>query len=230
MLLARVKRCACAIDDEYDYCKSATVNGSVPDLLPHVHPTQYLQIANNGEGSTELVVDGKAKDAHHGGTALVELDGALLGLLLLGEGVPAEVNSKRHVAEIAGELAGSGNVTHDKELEPSDEKDDLEKALAGDGIGAVKGSEAVGDIGELAAAEVDGTAKVDTSTGDDVAKEGKHGNAAVLDLNVTEAVQLGLVSVSDKAEGVEEAKRGLGTELHCLEVEISLEKCRFVRC
>ena len=159
-------------------------------------------------------MDGKTEDAHHGGTALVELDGALLELLLLGEGVPTEVNAEGHVAEIAGELAGSGNVTHDEELEPSDEEDDLEEALAGDGIGAVQGGEAVGDVRELAAAEVDGTAKVDTGTGDDVSKEGKHGNAAMLDLNVTEAVELGLVAVGDKAEGVEEAKRGLGSELY----------------
>ena len=189
------------------------MNESVSDLLPHVHPTQYLQIANDGEGSTELVVDGKAKDAHHGGTALVELDGALLELLLLGEGVPAEVNAEGHVAEIAGELTGSGNIAHDEELEPSDEEDDLEEALTGDGIGTVKGGEAVGDVGELTATEVDGTAKVDTGTGDDVAKEGKHGNAAVLDLNVTETVELLLVAVGDKAEGIEESKRGLGTEL-----------------
>ena len=178
---------------------------------------RYLHLSDNWDGASELLVHHKSENTHHGGTAIVELDSALLELLLLGEGVPAEVNAEGHVAEIAGELTGSGDVAHDKELEPSDEEDDLEEALAGDGIGAVKGSEAVGDIRELAAAEVDGTAKVDTGTGDDVAKEGKHGNAAVLDLNVTEAVELGLVSVGDKAEGIEEAKRGLGTELYCLE-------------
>jgi len=182
-------------------------------IYPTFTYTQYLQITNNGEGSTELVVDGKAEDAHHGGTALVELDGALLELLLLGEGVPAEINAEGHVAEITDELAGSGNVAHDKELEPSDEEDDLKEALTGDGISTVQGGEAIGDVGELTAAEVDGTAKVDTGTGDDVAKEGKHGNAAVLDLNVSEAVELVLVAVGDQAEGIEEAKRGLGTEL-----------------
>ena len=183
------------------------------DLSPRSSQCIYLHIANKGEGSTELVMNSETEDAHHGGTALVELDGALLELLLLGEGVPAEVNAEGHVAEIAGELTGSGNVAHDKELEPSDEEDDLEEALAGDGIGAVKGVEAVGDVGELAAAEVDGTVEVDTGTGDDVAKEGKHGDAAVLDLNVTEAVELGLVTVGDQAEGIEKAKRGLGTKL-----------------
>ena len=158
-------------------------------------------------------MNSETEDAHHGGAALVELDGALLELGLLIEGVPAEVNAEGHVAEIAGELTGSGNVAHDKELEPSDEEDDLEEALAGDSVGAVKGVEAVGDVGELAAAEVDGTVEVDTGTGDDVAKEGKHGDAAVLDLNVTEAVELGLVTVGDQAEGIEKAKRGLGTKL-----------------
>jgi hypothetical protein len=158
-------------------------------------------------------VDGKAEDAHHGGAALVELNGALLQLLLLRELVPAEVDAEGHVAEVTGELASSGNIAHDEELEPSDEENDLEEALAGDGIGAVKGSETIGDVRELTAAEVDGTTKVDTGAGDDVAKEGKLGDAAVLDLNVTEAVELDLVAVGDKAEGIEEAKRGLGTEL-----------------
>ena len=50
-------------------------------------------------------------------------------------------------------------------------------------------------------------------TGDDVPKEGKHGDAAVLDLNVTEALETLLVGIGEEAEGVEESKRGLDAEL-----------------
>ena len=111
----------------------------------------HLHLTNNGEDASKLVVNGKAKDAHHGGTALVELNGTLLELLLLGEGVPAEVDAEGHVAEVTGEFSGASNVAHDEKLEPADEEDDLEEALAGDGVGAVKGGEAIGDVGELTA-------------------------------------------------------------------------------
>jgi hypothetical protein len=47
-------------------------------------------------------VDHEAKDAHHGGTAVVELNGALGKLGLLVEGVPAKVEGT--VAEVTGEL------------------------------------------------------------------------------------------------------------------------------
>jgi hypothetical protein len=35
----------------------------------------------------------------------------------------------------------------------------------------------------------------------------------VLNLNISEAVEFGLITISDKAEGIEETKRRLGTEL-----------------
>ena len=52
-------------------------------------------------------MDHEAKDAHHGGTAVVELDGTLGKLGLLIEGIPAEVEGA--VAEIAGELGLAGD-------------------------------------------------------------------------------------------------------------------------
>mmetsp|Transcript_16822 Transcript_16822/g.33590 ORF Transcript_16822/g.33590 Transcript_16822/m.33590 type:complete len:115 (-) Transcript_16822:87-431(-) len=111
----------------------------------------HLHLTNNWEGASKLVVDGKAKDSHHGGTAIVELNGTLLVLLLVVEGVPAKIDTEGHVAEVTGEFTGASNVTHDEKLEPADEEDDLEEARAGDGIGAVKGIEAIGDVGELTA-------------------------------------------------------------------------------
>ena len=54
---------------------------------------------------------------------------------------------------------------------------------------------------------------MDTGTGDDVAQEGKLGDASVLYLDVTEAVESLLVGAIEQAEGIEEAERGLGSEL-----------------
>ena len=53
------------------------------------------------------VVNDEAEDAHLGGPALVELDGALLGLPLVGLLVPAKVEA---VAPVAAELGGAGAV------------------------------------------------------------------------------------------------------------------------
>ena len=38
----------------------------------------------------------------------------------------------------------------------------------------------------------------------------------MLDLDVTETVEVGLIAVGDEAEGIIEAKGGLGSELWCL--------------
>jgi hypothetical protein len=54
---------------------------------------------------------------------------------------------------------------------------------------------------------------VDTGTGDDVAQEGKLGDASVLYLDVMEAVESLLVGAIKQAKGIEEAERGLGSEL-----------------
>ena len=156
-------------------------------------------------------MDHEAKDAHHGGTAVVELDGTLGKLGLLIEGIPAEVEGA--VAEIAGELGLAGDVLHDEELEDANEGDNLEEALLGDGVGAVDGGKTVGEGIEGITGGVDAARKVDAVAGDDLAEEGKLTDTAVLDLNVTEAVEALLVGILQKAEGIEEAKGGLGAEL-----------------
>ena len=60
----------------------------------------------------------ESEDSHHGGTALVELNGTLLELGLRIEGVPAKVDGS--VAEVTDVLTRSGDVTHDH-LEEEDE-------------------------------------------------------------------------------------------------------------
>mmetsp|Transcript_3045 Transcript_3045/g.8595 ORF Transcript_3045/g.8595 Transcript_3045/m.8595 type:complete len:218 (-) Transcript_3045:42-695(-) len=159
------------------------------------------------EGDSQLLVDHEGEDSHHGGTALVELDGALLELGLLVEGVPAEVEGV--VAEVTDEFS-SGDVLHDGELEEANEGDQLSDSGTLDGV---EGGEAVWHIGEGEAGVVDVSWEADSGLLDQVSDDGEHGDASVLDLDVTEAVELLLVSVSDEAERIEESERGLGAEL-----------------
>eukprot|EP00567_Pseudictyota_dubia_P011800 CAMPEP_0197464986 /NCGR_PEP_ID=MMETSP1175-20131217/64309_1 /TAXON_ID=1003142 /ORGANISM="Triceratium dubium, Strain CCMP147" /LENGTH=395 /DNA_ID=CAMNT_0043000989 /DNA_START=161 /DNA_END=1346 /DNA_ORIENTATION=+ len=165
-------------------------------------------------GINNLLVHHEAKDAHHGSTAVVKLDAALADLFGLAEGVPAEVNEA--IAEVTGEIAGGGavgRVLHDEELEKANEQDDLSEAGLGDGILAEEGGKAIGVGVEGVALEVDASGKVDASPGHDLAEEGKLRDAAVLDLDVPEAVEAGLVGVLEEAKGVVQAKRGLGADL-----------------
>ena len=125
------------------------------------------------EGDAELLVNHEGEDAHHGGTALVELDGALVELGLLVEGVPAEVDST--VAEVADEVTGLGavgGVLHDEGLEEANEGDHLEQALLGDGIGAEEGGDSVGVGVKGMGGVIDVAGQVDASAGGDLAKEG----------------------------------------------------------
>ena len=72
------------------------------------------------------------------------------------------------------------------------------------------------DVRELdGAVEVNRAREGDAELLDDHADERHHGDAAVLDLDVTEAVEVGLITVGDEAEGIVEAERGLGSELCC---------------
>ena len=54
---------------------------------------------------------------------------------------------------------------------------------------------------------------MDAGAGDDLAEEGKLGDAAVLELDVTEALEAGLVSIIEEAERIVESEGLLGSEL-----------------
>ena len=104
-------------------------------------------------------------------------------------------------------------VLHDTKLKEANEEEDLDKTSLGDGVGAEDGGKTVGEGIEGVFGLVDAARKVDAVAGDDLAEEGKLTDTAVLDLNVTEAVEALLVGILKKAEGIEEAKGGLGAEL-----------------
>merc|ERR1719296_731842 len=171
------------------------VYGVLRPSLATLLATDALHGSDDGELTAELLVDHEAQDAHHGRAAVVELHAALEGLRLLVEGVPAEVQGA--VAEVAGEVARGGavgGVLHDAELEEPDSEDKLGEAGLGDGVRAEEGREAVGVGVEGVPGVVNVAREVDAV-------------AAVLDLDVTEAVEALLVGVVEEAEGVEEPER-----------------------
>ena len=154
-------------------------------------------------------MDHDAKDAHHGGTAVVELNIELAGLLLGILDVSAEVSDS-----VVAVVLGGG---HPGELNKSEEGEDLGKTGGRDGADAV---DAVGDVGEL---EVGGGAEVSVELNvvvvDDGAEDGSHGDAAVLALDGTTTLE-GLGLSLEPAEGIVDAE-GLGdTELELRDGEV----------
>jgi len=187
------------------------------DSQPKEKQTSCLgKVANDWEfwvvaERNDEFVHHKSEDSELSGTSVVELDGTLGELLLLAEGVPAEVNVS--VTEVTNELvAGSWNILHEGALKDSDESNDLNKSSGWDGIRAEKGSNTVRVGVERVTRVVNVSWKVDSGTGHDLAEESKLGDTAVLDLDVSEAVEAFLVLAGELSEGIEEAKRSLGTE------------------
>ena len=154
----------------------------------------------------------KSKNSHHSRTSVVQLNSTLLKLGLLVELVPGALEGS--VTKISGELVSeSRHILHDGDFEQADEREDLNEALGGDGIGAEDGGKTVGVGVECVAVVINISAEMSTGACDDVTQESKLSNTAVLDLNVTKTVEALLVGTIEQAEGVEEAKGSLGTEL-----------------
>eukprot|EP00804_Cyclotella_cryptica_P028180 CCRYP_011040-RA/>CCRYP_011040-RA protein AED:0.21 eAED:0.21 QI:386/-1/0/1/-1/1/1/0/192 len=158
-------------------------------------------------------MDHESKNTHHGSTAVVELNGTLLELGLLIERVPAEVDVS--VTEVSNMLvASSGNIAHEGALKDANESNDLDKSSSGDGVGAKESGDTIGERVERVTSIVDGSWEVDASTGHNLSEEGELGDAAMLDLDVTETVEALLGAVTrEHSEGIEESKRRLGTKL-----------------
>mmetsp|Transcript_9890 Transcript_9890/g.21286 ORF Transcript_9890/g.21286 Transcript_9890/m.21286 type:complete len:215 (+) Transcript_9890:269-913(+) len=167
----------------------------------------------DGSQVSELFVDHKTEDSHHGGTSVVELDGTLLHLLFLIEIIPSEVNVS--VTEVTDEfVSGSGNILHETNFEESNEGDDLDKSGGRDGVRSEKGGNSVREGVEGVSGVVDGSGKVKSSTGGDLSKEGKHTDTSVLDLGVSKLVESVLVNISvQKSKRIEESKWWLGSKL-----------------
>jgi len=158
-------------------------------------------------------MDHEPKDTTHSSPAIVELNTTLEQLGLLIEGVPAKV--KRIVAEVSREFTWRctvGRVLHDTKLEDANNTDKLGEAKSGDGIRAVDSGPAVREGIEGVTGNVDISRQVDAGASYDLAKEGKHRDAAVLDLDVAETFESLLVGIVEQPQWIEEAKRRLDTK------------------
>mmetsp|Transcript_11059 Transcript_11059/g.23228 ORF Transcript_11059/g.23228 Transcript_11059/m.23228 type:complete len:277 (-) Transcript_11059:35-865(-) len=149
-----------------------------------------------------------AHDAHLGGTAVVQLNIELAGLLLRVLDVSAEVPNT-----VVAVVLGS---RHPGKLHKREEEEDLQKASSGDGADAVN---AGGHIREL---QVVGGGQVPIEHNvvvvDNGANNGSHGNAAVLALDGTTALErlrLGL----KPAKGIKDTEGLSHTELELVDGE-----------
>ena len=124
------------------------------------------------------------------------------------------------VTEVTNELISSSrDVLHDEELKETDEANDLNGAPIRDRVRAEEGSQTVGVGVKGVAGIIDVTGKVSSRTSSDLSKEGKLRNTSVLNLNITETVETFLVGTVEQSQGIEEAKRRLGTKLTLKGVE-----------
>lgn len=179
---------------------------------------RLLEVTNDWEVGIitkrdDLLMDHKSKNSHHGGTAVVKLDGALGKLGLFIKVIPSEVNVA--VTEVSNVLvSGSGNITHEGDLQNTNGGNHLDKSGGGDGVGSEEGGNTVGEGVEGVSSVVDGSWKMDSGAGHNLAQEGKLRDTSVLDLDVSEAVEALLGDVTrEQAEGIEEPKWRLGTKL-----------------
>jgi hypothetical protein len=157
---------------------------------------------------SELVVDHQGEHTHLGGTSLVQFNGTLGQLGISIERVPAKV--KGAVTEITNKFVFASGILHDSKFKQTNEEEDLQGAGNWDGE---RGIPARSKVRELGSRVVNVTWEVDAGLVDKVSDNSKHADTPVLDFNISETVELGLVTVGNKAKGIEETKRSLGTEL-----------------
>mmetsp|Transcript_5431 Transcript_5431/g.11468 ORF Transcript_5431/g.11468 Transcript_5431/m.11468 type:complete len:282 (+) Transcript_5431:148-993(+) len=174
----------------------------------HNQRENLRQVVSGKDGDSHHFVDNKSPDSHHGGTSVVQLNGALGELGLLIEGVPAVV--KGSVTEVSREFRFSGNILHDSKLEESNEGDDLANTSSTE---VVEGGKSVADTREGKSLVVDITRKTDSGFGDKVSEDGKHGDTSVLKFDISETGELFFVTIGNKSKRIKESKRWLGSEL-----------------
>jgi len=138
----------------------------------------------------KLLVDHKGKDTHLSGTTIVQFDGlsSVLGNVRVGVGA------------VVLELLLDGS------------KSKLDGTNGEEGEGKTRGWASVED-GKSSLDLVRTKWNTDTGGGNNVSKNGKHGDSSVLGLDSSKSVESLLVSLGKKTKRVPEAKRRLGTKL-----------------
>jgi len=145
----------------------------------------------------DLLVDKHTEDTHHGGSAVVELLGSEVDLVRLRSGEGSESNREFG----GGEISREGSLL----LLPGDLKETSHRE-DGDEINGINLED-----GGMSSGEVFASGESGSRPGGGVSPGGHHSNASVLQLNKPEAVESGLVTVSDVSEGIPAAELGTGS-------------------
>lgn len=107
----------------------------------------------------------------------------------------------------SGEFVASAfHVLHDEKLEPSHKKDDFPEAVIVNGFGSKESSNSVRVVFKTISGFGDGCIKVNSIASCDLSQEAKHANAAVLQFDVSKALELFLVCIGNQSKGIEETK------------------------
>ena len=133
-------------------------------------------------------------------TSIVEFNRTFAELFFRGECVPSEI--KGSVAEVTREFS-SDHVPHDGQLENADKENDLNQTRLWHGG---QGGETVGNILEGGSIVANVARKAPSRFLAQVSEHGQHTNATMLQLDVSQAVELGLVAVGHKAQRIVESK------------------------
>ena len=166
-----------------------------------IHLNLSWKVSTWKDGVSHDFVGDKAPDAHHGGTSVVQFNGALghLGLLVIF--VPSKVKGSVSVVtwEFSFDSWDPNGLSVDN-LSNSEESSHLEKDVHAVLIGD-KGWE-----GSQTIRDALGSWESDSGSCGQVSSDGKHGNTSVLQFILAKDVESFLVSILDKAKGIENAK------------------------
>lgn len=155
----------------------------------------------------ELFVHHESENSHHGGTAVVEFNGTLLELDLVVHASPARGEA---IAEVTLEFGLSLEVLHDEKLQVANESNNLKQSVHRD---VRQSSKASLDGSKAGSGVVNISAQTDSGGSGDVSQHSQHSDTSVLQLNITETVESGLVLLVNQVQWVPESKRLLGSEL-----------------
>ena len=146
-------------------------------------------------------MDHEGQHTHLGGTALVQFLGTVvvLGFCVIGTN---ESNGESRGGEVT--RVRSFSLLPSGKFKDTTEGKDLKGTRDRDGE---RGIPARSKVRELGSVRGDISREVDAGLVDQVSNNTKHADTSMLDFNTTKAVELSLVTVSNKSQRIEESKR-----------------------
>ena len=109
----------------------------------------------------------------------------------------------KSIAEVTGELARGGSVgrvLHSTGLKETNKDNHLDQTKTRDSVRAEESGNTIGVRVEGVSLEVNVARKVDSGTSGDLSKEGKLTDTSVLELDVSEALKSGSISIGDQTK------------------------------